>query len=240
MEIFLERVAYDPSEIQRYTTLKRTLKPLGFLYAGARVLDFGASHGLGICALLELGAAEVVGVEPDAERVAAGKEILDAGGFGPRATLLHVRDTRHLPFPDASFDMVLVNAVLEHIPQPRGEYIAEVWRLLRPGGHLMVNETPNKYLPVDVHTTGLWWVPWLPARLARRYAILRGRYREHGEWASSGWRGLGYYELIASLRGRFHLIPERSRPRHRLLSRLRLPASLLDPYPNWVLRKIGG
>jgi len=237
VDVFLTCVADDPHETRRYLTLKQTLEPLRPLFQGRRVLDFGASHGLGICALLELGAGEVVGVEPGELWVSHGEQILEAAGFGERATLLHVADTRHLPFPDADFDVVLVNAVLEHIPQPRAAYIRETWRVLRADGTLLVNETPNRYLPKDVHTTGLWFVPWLPSSLARRYALRRGRFRADGDWSSSGWRGLGYFELTAALAPPFELVPEQSRWRHRLLSRLGLPASLLDPYPTWILRK---
>ena len=236
MDIFLGQVS-DPKEQRRYRTLKDTLAAHRPLFRGRRVLDFGASHGPGVCALLELGAAEVVGVEPEAAWVRAGQPILAAGGWGERAALIHVADTRVLPFPDASFDLVLVNAVLEHIPQPRAAWIRELWRVLRPGGHLLVNETPNKYLPRDVHTTGLMWVPWLPREAARRYAVLRGRYRADGDWESSGWRGLGFYEMVRALPTPYELVPEASRPRHRLLTRLGLPASLLDPYPTWLLRK---
>jgi ubiquinone/menaquinone biosynthesis C-methylase UbiE len=238
MDVFLECVS-DPKERRRYQTLRETLEPLRPLFAGKRVLDFGASHGPAVCAMLQMGAAEVVGVEPVAEWVRAGEKILAAGGFGPRAALLHVADTRVLPFRDADFDFVLVNAVLEHIPQPRAAYIREIWRVLRPGGHLMVNETPNKYLPKDVHTTGLWWVPWLPRRVAHRYALMRGRFRADEEWESSGWRGLGYREMVSALDGPYELIPEQVRPRHRVLSRLGIPASILDPYPNWLIRKLG-
>ncbi|HET6232063.1 MAG TPA: class I SAM-dependent methyltransferase [Longimicrobiaceae bacterium] len=236
MDVFLECVD-DPKERRRYATLKQTLEPLRPLFEGKRVLDFGASHGPAICALLEMGAAEVVGVEPEAEWVRAGHRILAHAGFGPRATLLHVADTRVLPFADGAFDMVLANAVIEHIPQPREAYIRELWRVLADGGYLMVNETPNKYLPKDVHTTGLWFVPWLPAETARRYAVRRGRFPADGHWPSSGWRGLGFREMVDALGSPYTLIPETSRPRHRALTRLGLPASLLDPYPNWLLRK---
>ncbi len=237
MDVFLTCVADDPKETRRYLTLKQTLEPLRPLFQSRRVLDFGASHGPGICALLELGALEVVGVEPGELWVRHGEQILEAAGFGERAALLHVPDTRHLPFPDADFDVVLVNAVLEHIPQPRAEYIREIWRVLRPGGTLLVNETPNSYLPKDVHTTGLWFVPWLPSSVARRYAVRRGRFHADKDWSSSGWRGLGYFELTAALEPPFRLIPESTRWRHRFFTRVGLPASLLDPYPTWILRK---
>ncbi|HEY8470975.1 MAG TPA: hypothetical protein VIL18_15095 [Longimicrobiales bacterium] len=36
----------------------------------------------------------------------------------------------------------------------------------------------------------------------------------------------------------WELIPERTHLRHRVLTALGLPASLLDPYPCWVLRRV--
>jgi SAM-dependent methyltransferase len=41
------------------------------------------------------------------------------------------------PYPDASFDLVLADNVLEHTLKP-GETLAQLFRLLRPGGHLIV------------------------------------------------------------------------------------------------------
>jgi SAM-dependent methyltransferase len=199
------------------------------------VLDFGASSGLSMIALHSIGLSDVYGVEPAKPRVESGRRILGEAGMDPNR-LLWVENTSKLPYPDGAFRTVLANAVLEHIPQPRGAYIRELWRVLAPGGHLIVSETPNKYLPLDYHTTHLWGVPWLPKRLSRAYAIWRGRYDLRRDWEHSGWRGLGYYELIRPLRD-YRLVPERSAPRHRWLTRLGLPASLLDPYPCWVLQK---
>lgn len=42
-----------------------------------------------------------------------------------------------VPFPDASFDTILSTQVLEHVPDPFF-YMAEVGRLLRPGGALIL------------------------------------------------------------------------------------------------------
>ena len=44
-------------------------------------------------------------------------------------------DGRRLPFEDSSFELVYCKQVLEHVEHPR-ELLAEVVRVLRPGGHL--------------------------------------------------------------------------------------------------------
>jgi SAM-dependent methyltransferase len=191
-----------------------------------------------MCALLELGARYVLGVEPDEQRVLRGRSVLKELGYQQRATLEHVPDTTHLPLADESVEVVVANAVLEHIPPPRVPHIRELWRVLAPGGHLIVNETPNKYLPKDFHTTGLWFVPWLPQEIARRYAIWRGRFSPNADWPSSGWRGVGYYEILSALTPAYQYLPETSRCRHRLLARLGLPSSLIDPYPTLIFRKL--
>jgi len=235
MKQLADLVLDTPTERRRYQTLLQTLAPLAPLVRGARVLDFGSAHGPSLCALLELGAAQVVGVETDPERVEKGAKMLAVAGLTERAEIRWERDTTCLPFPEGAFPLVLANAVLEHIPQPRDAFVRELWRLTAPGGHLIVNETPNRYLPLDSHTTGLLFVPWLPARLAERYAALRGRHPGE-EWSQCGWRGIGYFELVRPLSD-YELVPEQSRARHRLLHRLGIPASLLDPYPTWVLRR---
>jgi len=225
------------TERDRFRTLVETLAAWKPLFAGRRILDFGASWGTSMVALLLLGSKEVIGVEPDGDRVKKGQAFLAEIAPSELLTLLHTPETASLPFSEGEFDFVLVNAVMEHIPQPRDAYVRELWRVLSPGGHLMVNETPNKYFPKEVHTTHLWFNHCLPSRIAHRRAVRRGRFpATRTDWISSGWRGLGYYELTRSCPG-YRLVPENSGVRHRILGRLGLPASLLDPYPTWVLRK---
>jgi SAM-dependent methyltransferase len=227
----------DHTERERFKTLLSTLSEIRAFIEGRRVLDFGASYGLSICALLETGANNVIGVEPDKRRVERGVHLLAEMGITGSALLVHTPDTRRLPFGDEAFDLVIANAVLEHIPQPRDLHVRELWRVVVPGGYMIVNETPNKYLAKDIHTTGLWFVPWMSKRLARRYAILRGRWSEDGDWSSSGWRGMGYFELVRAI-SRFVDESPRNRVRHNVLRALGFPPQILDPYPTLVLRKL--
>ena len=234
---FANTAKLDPVERDRYETLKQTMLDLRPLFQAKTVLDYGASYGLSACALIELGAKKVVGVEPDAARVARGVEIIHSMQLQERISLATMGYEARLPFRDKSFQFVLANAVFEHIPQPRRAYFREVWRVLAPSGHLIINETPNKYFPKDKHTTRLWFVPWLPCSAARRWAIFRGRFAADRDWRTSGWRGVGYYEIVGALDELYRLIPESSRLRHRFFTSIGLPASLVDPYPTWIFQK---
>lgn len=192
--------AEEPSYVQE--PLQRQLER--FLpVRGLRVLDFGCGCGASSLCLARLGAAEVVGVEPQELFVEAARLRIRDSGLAGRVTALHLTDTLHLPFPEGYFDAVVMNAVVEHIsPRLRPAHLREVWRVLRTGGHLFVGETPNRLWPQDYHTTGLWGVPYLPLPLARAYAIRRGRVPADATEAwllSEGLRGATYWELRRAL-----------------------------------------
>jgi SAM-dependent methyltransferase len=86
--------------------------------------------------------SKVCGVDPD-PRVTA-NPYLDEGWTGVGEAI---------PYPDAHFDVVLADNVLEHLTKP-SEVFAEVWRVLKPGG-VFLAKTPNKwhYMPLIARAT---------------------------------------------------------------------------------------
>ena len=95
---------------------------------GARLLDVGAAYGYAVAEARAAG-WEAHGIE--VSTAAAGEARATAAGRVIAA------DGLHSPFADASFDTVTLWDVLEHLENPRAA-IAEMARLLRPGGRLVL------------------------------------------------------------------------------------------------------
>lgn len=75
-------------------------------------------------------------------------------------------DSAKLPFKDGSFDVVVSNHVVEHVPD-QATHLHELVRVLRPGGVVYL-ATPNKLWLRDPHYR-LPFISWLPRRASQRY-----------------------------------------------------------------------
>jgi ubiquinone/menaquinone biosynthesis C-methylase UbiE len=105
---------------------------------GGRVLDVGCGTGGGVRALAARfpGVGLVVGIDKSETMVAEARARTDVGA-GARVEF-RVADAHELPFPDASFDAAFSLRVFEIVGEPR-RALAEMARVLRPGGSLVVN-----------------------------------------------------------------------------------------------------
>ncbi len=133
-----------------------------------------------------------------------------------------------LPFPDASYDAVLLNLVLEwcasghpigqgHVAQQR--LLAEAQRVLKPGGWLEVN-TKNRFGwgilsgGRDEHVDGMRFGSALPRGLLRLLLRSRGKQGPRGHLHS--WRGLNRLLRRAGFAriDSYWTVPEMRFPKH--------------------------
>lgn len=105
--------------------------------AGKRVLDVACGEGYG-SALMARSATTVTGVDIAPAAIAHARSAYAARG---NVEFREASCTK-LPFDPASFDCVVSFETLEHIAE-QAEFIAEVKRVLKPDGVLIVS-TPNK------------------------------------------------------------------------------------------------
>jgi SAM-dependent methyltransferase len=95
----------------------------------ARTLDIGTSTGTNLRMLRDLGYRRVTGLDFSVDAIRHCEE----KGLGP----VRQGDVCALPFPDASFDLVLATDVVEHVDDDR-RALAEIARVLAPGGAVLI------------------------------------------------------------------------------------------------------
>jgi SAM-dependent methyltransferase len=100
--------------------------------AGRRILDAGCGSGSLLAALRDRGAI-VTGMDKSAGMLELARRRL-----GDDADLRVAELGRPLPFPDDTFEDVTASLVLHYL-EDWGPALAELWRVLRPGGRLIVS-----------------------------------------------------------------------------------------------------
>lgn len=110
---------------------------------GHDVLELGCGLGDLLADMMSAG-YQCRAVERSPQMVAAARETLQRRNVGTNSTVIQ-GSAQALPFGDASFDTVVSTFPSEYIYE--SDTIAEVFRVLRPGGRLIVVEGAN-LLPV--------------------------------------------------------------------------------------------
>jgi SAM-dependent methyltransferase len=145
-----EHQLLDPARRDIYNFIDETkiryLRPL--LPPGGSAIEIGAGSGrlllrVGLERPFRLVALDYAAYAMRAVRQNAERAGQAGGAHGPLPAHPVLGDARALPFPDASFDVVLSGGLLEHFRDP-APVLAEMARILRPGGLFYADIVPRK------------------------------------------------------------------------------------------------
>jgi 2-polyprenyl-3-methyl-5-hydroxy-6-metoxy-1,4-benzoquinol methylase len=176
-------------------------------FAGKRLLDFGCGTGASTVVMSKmLPKTEIVGLELAPWRVELASRIKTFRGL-QNVSFQCSPSGDKLPGSIGDFDFVMLSAVYEHLlPHERETVMPLLWSVLVPGGVVLINQTPYRYAPYEAHSTGLWFINYIPNRLAhwsvRHFAGRNPDINRSPDWnvhLRGGLRGATEKEIIRNL-----------------------------------------
>src|SRR5688572_27845206 len=125
MTVFAERLRekYFGQAEHPYQLLEREVESL--LRPDKTLLDAGCGRSAPVLKKFRGKARRLIGVD-----------LVEFERDGAADLELVASDLNSIPLPDASADVIMARSVMEHVDEPLKVY-AEMWRLLKPGGHLL-------------------------------------------------------------------------------------------------------
>jgi 2-polyprenyl-6-hydroxyphenyl methylase/3-demethylubiquinone-9 3-methyltransferase len=147
----------------RVSYSKAIIDKLGINPQGKKALEVGSGGGILTEEIAKMG-FETTGIDPAPVSVETATNHAKLSGLDIR---YDVGSGEHLPYPDASFDVVFCCDVLEHV-QDLPKVISEISRVLKPGGTFFY-DTLNRTFISKLVAIKIWqeWKRWafMPPKL---------------------------------------------------------------------------
>jgi demethylmenaquinone methyltransferase / 2-methoxy-6-polyprenyl-1,4-benzoquinol methylase len=129
------------------------------LSSGARVLDLCTGTGdLAIAIVHRTNGATVVGVDFAGEMLRLARIKVSGASLDRRIRLVR-GDATHIPLPDASCDAATIAFGIRNVAEPQ-RALAELARVIRPGGRLAILEFGQPRIP-GIRTLYAWYFRYL-------------------------------------------------------------------------------
>lgn len=114
-----------------------------------RIIELGACEGkfldlgtgtadIPILLAQRLPKVQIVGIDLSLDMLKLGEAHVAKAGLADRI-VLECADAKSLPYPDQSFDGVISNSIIHHIPEPM-PVLGEICRTVRRGGLIMIRD----------------------------------------------------------------------------------------------------
>lgn len=137
----------DPQEAEEYDSMDFTEVNTDFALLASKLGDEGYKKvldlGTGTARIPVILASlrpgwEIVAVDLAASMLAIAERNIQAAGKSSQITL-QLADAKNLPYPDNSFDIIISNSLVHHIPNPL-DLFREINRLIKPGGAILIRD----------------------------------------------------------------------------------------------------
>lgn len=168
--------ALTPAEIGRYMELFAEHLPGRRPLAG---IDLGSGTGRFTPALAEVFGGPIHGVEPSARM----RETAEAQAGHPQVRYL-AGEAAAVPVPDQTADFVLMFMSFHHVPD-RVAAAAEIARVLKPGGRLLLRSTFKERIPDH------WWRGFFPRSHAVEEAMFPSTDQARAIFEDAGFSTVG-------------------------------------------------
>ncbi len=141
--------SHDSQQQMRVKSFHRALRSLQphLPAKGAKVLDVGTASG-GFLEAAKIFGYEAIGLEPSHFMVQRGRQ---------RGLEIVQGTLEQADYPEASFDMVCLWDVLEHLPDPR-RALVRARKIIRPNGVLLVNYPDIGTWMAKLAGRRFWWL----------------------------------------------------------------------------------
>jgi SAM-dependent methyltransferase len=156
---------------EREPALLKRIAPHYKLPRDPLILDLGSGVGNFVTACRKRG-LRAFGIEPDRIGRESSLTSLEIAGKRLNQAAFAAGIGEQLPLASVTFDLVVLNQVLEHVSD-QAAVVKEALRVTKPGGVIYL-ACPN-YLRFYESHYKIWFVPLMPKTLASWYLRLRGR-----------------------------------------------------------------
>ncbi|MEQ1646240.1 MAG: class I SAM-dependent methyltransferase, partial [Pyrinomonadaceae bacterium] len=212
-------------------------------FSQSRILDFGCGCGASTMWLArQFPQSEIVGVELKDDFLAIAKARSEHYGH-TNVSFFQSPGGSELPIEMGQFDIVIMSAVYEHLlPTERKVILRKLSSCVRGGGFLFLNQTPNSLFPIELHTTMLPLINYIPDSLAfaaaKRFSKRVEPEDSWDELLRKGIRGATVCEITGNLGKNGSAFTMLEPTRHGFTDRVDLWFSTTNPSNLYSVKKL--